>query len=89
MTEDELLKIKSLLVDDAIAAIKQQNDTHQKQIVDLVQPALRKVDSFEERIHILERERGLIIKGAVMYASVVAALVGAGWGWIKSKIHWG
>jgi hypothetical protein len=83
MTPEELLQLKELLVTDAVDAIKAQNDAHQKQIMDLVTPAIAKVDGFEKRIHTLETQKLLVIKGALVYASVVGAIIGSVWGLIK------
>ena len=83
MTPEELLQLKDLLVKDAVDAIKAQNDSHQQEILNIVTPAVAKVDSFETRIATLEKQKLILIKGAVVYASAVAAIVGWGFSWLK------
>ena len=89
VTPDELLQLKKLLVDDAVAAIKDQAEVHQQRIEEIVRPAITKVDGFEARIAKLESERLVLLKGAVAYATVVGIILSSLFAWIKSKIHFG
>jgi hypothetical protein len=86
MTEQELLQLKELLLKDAVEAIKQQNEEHQRKIEAICAGAVSKVDTFDARIKTLETQKLLVIKGAVVYATVVAALVGWGVGWLKQHL---
>lgn len=85
MNPEELLQLKALLIDDAVTAIKEQNTTHQRAIDALITPAIQKVDTFEARIKTLEKQKLLVIKGALVYASVVSVLIGAFGRWIAGK----
>lgn len=90
MSPSELLQIKELLVDDAVKTLALQAEMHQQKIMDLVEPTIEKVNSFDGRMSKIERERGIVIKGALVYATVVASIVGWGLNFIKSKLfHWG
>lgn len=89
MTPEELIQLKQLLIDDAVTAIKIQNDVHHKEITAIITVAVAKVDAFDGRITKLERTQGFAIKGAIAYSSAVAVIIGMGLGWLKSKIHIG
>ena len=86
MSNEELLQIKKLLIDDAVKALEMQNEVHKNQIMELVTPAVAKVDGLYTRVAALERDRGLVIRGAIVYSTIVSALIGAGLNWLKSKI---
>jgi hypothetical protein len=86
MSPDELIQLRALLVEPAIAALKAQSELHQKAVMELVSPAVAKVDGFDERMRKLEHERGMVVKGAVVYSTVVASLVGWFLAYLKSKI---
>jgi hypothetical protein len=89
MTPDELLQLKKLLVDDAVEAIKQQAQEHQKRIEEIVAPAITKVDTFDARIKQLERDRLVLLKGSLVYATVMGAVLTLCFNWIKNHItHW-
>lgn len=87
MTPEELLQLKSLLLNDAVYALRRQNAEHQARIETIVSDAVAKVNSFDERVSKLEHERAILIRGAALYASIMACFIGGLYGWIRSKIH--
>jgi hypothetical protein len=86
MSNDELIQLRALLVEPAIAALKAQAELHQKAVMDIVTPAISKVDGFENRVHKLETELGVLLKGAIMYSTILSLILGGTLNWIRGKI---